>query len=368
MGQYDLYQLFYEKSINLLKNNGLLGYITSNKWTIASYGFKLREFILMKCRVLKIVDVSTIDVFKDASTYPYVLILEKSKNNLSSNIIHFKKISDKNDFNDKYSDLEQKIFENDRNKNFVIKDKPLWLEKIDSISIKLGDICSIKETIHTGNVREKLIVNEEIDSSCKKLLFGKDVHRYGFSWSGKYVRYDKTLIKKEKGEYGNICEPKYFEEPKILLRDISKIPEAVYDEDSYYSVNTLYSIQTFANKYSLKYILGLLHSNILKYYFKVNFEEAHVSGGFLRFKKIYTSQLPIRIIDFNYFSDKQIHDKLVSLVDQMLAAQKELHHAKTDKDKSYYERRCKELDNQIDRLVYELYGLTEEEIKIVEGK
>ncbi len=65
--------------------------------------------------------------------------------------------------------------------------------------------------------------------------------------------------------------------------------------------------------------------------------------------------------------EKAQHDKIVSLVEQMLAAQKESHHAKTDRDKDYYERRCKELDNQIDRLVYDLYGLTEEEIKIVEG-
>ncbi len=139
----------------------------------------------------------------------------------------------------------------------IKKDSKLF-KKIESKSERLGEIATIKETIHTGNVRDKLIVNKKIDDTCKKLLAGRDCHRYSFEWSGKYVRYDESLIDKNKGEYGNLCGKNYFEKPKILLRDISKFPEAVFDDEKYYSVNTLYSIQLIENNYNLRYILALV--------------------------------------------------------------------------------------------------------------
>ena len=77
---------------------------------------------------------------------------------------------------------------------------------------------------------------------------------------------------------------------------------------------------------------------------------------------------PIPKINFQNKTEKAAHDKIVSFVDQMLEAKKQLQTAKTDKDKTYYERRCETLDRQIDQLVYELYGLTEEEIRIIENK
>jgi hypothetical protein len=77
--------------------------------------------------------------------------------------------------------------------------------------------------------------------------------------------------------------------------------------------------------------------------------------------------IPIIKIKFDNLSEKQSYDNIVQFVDQMLESKKQLHLSKTDKDKTYYERKCDALDKQIDSEVYKLYGLTEEEIKIAEG-
>ncbi len=79
------------------------------------------------------------------------------------------------------------------------------------------------------------------------------------------------------------------------------------------------------------------------------------------------AKIPIIKINFSNLAQKSQHDKLVSLVDQMLEAKKNQMESTTERDKSFWENKCSSLDKQIDSLVYELYGLTEEEIKIVEN-
>jgi len=87
----------------------------------------------------------------------------------------------------------------------------------------------------------------------------------------------------------------------------------------------------------------------------------------INIKGIYLLDVPIRTIDFDNSEDKLKHDNIVALVEHILNSKKQLATAKTDSEKEYLEKKCKGLDRQIDALVYQLYGLTEEEIKIVEG-
>ena len=90
-------------------------------------------------------------------------------------------------------------------------------------------------------------------------------------------------------------------------------------------------------------------------------------GGYFAANKQFIEQLPIRTINFSNPAEKAQHDKLVSLVDNMLELQKKYHGARMEQDKELYERQIRVVDAQIDRLVYDLYGLTEEEIKVVGG-
>lgn len=365
-GQYDIYQLFFEKSIDLLKENGFLGFITSNKYAIADYGKKLREFILKNCKIVSIIDVSNMQVFKDASTYPYIIILQKNKNN-AGNIIKGYKTDNELNLENGAAQISQDDIKNSETKNFVIKKETGFLKEIETRSVKLGEVATIKETIHTGNVRNKLIVDAKIDENCKKLLAGRDCHRYWFKWNGKYIRYDKSLINKTKGEYGNLIDEKYFDNPKIFLREIATNIECCYDDEKYYSLNKVYSVQG-SGEYSLKYILALLNSRLPSYYFRNKFEEAHVRGGYLQFKKIYTSQIPIYKIDFSNRKEKQKYDELAKLADKMLELNKQLQIIPENSDKwNSVKSEIEKTGKEIDQKVYELYGLTEDEIKIVEN-
>ncbi|HLE19031.1 MAG TPA: hypothetical protein VI728_12195, partial [Syntrophales bacterium] len=89
-------------------------------------------------------------------------------------------------------------------------------------------------------------------------------------------------------------------------------------------------------------------------------------GGWLSANRQFIQNLPIRTIDFNDKKDKAMHDEMVKLVDTMLDLNKKLQKTKTPHDRELIERRIKATDDRIDSLVYELYGLTEEDIRVIE--
>jgi type I restriction-modification system DNA methylase subunit len=367
-GQYDIYQLFFEQSIKILKEGGYLGFITSNKYAIADYGKKIREFILDNCKIISITDVSNLKVFKDASTYPYIIILQKNKN-ISGHKIKGYKIEDETNLYDNEVLISQDEIKKSKDKNLTVKKDSKLFKQIENKSEQLGKIATIKETIHTGNVRDKLIVKEKVDSTCKKLLAGKDCHRYWFKWDGKYIRYDKKLIDKNKGEYANLVGKEYFDNPKILLREIASSIECCFDDEKYYTLNKVYSVQSIS-KYNIRYILALLNSKFLSFYFRSRFEEAHVMNGYLQFKKIYTSQIPIYKIDFSNKKEKDKHDKLVKLADEMLKLNKELQKLDPMLDEVEYKEikgKIEKTDEEINERVFELYRLREEDIRIIEN-
>jgi hypothetical protein len=114
-----------------------------------------------------------------------------------------------------------------------------------------------------------------------------------------------------------------------------------------------------------KYVLGLLNSRLL--YWCLRQMSNIFRGGWITCTKQYFGELPIRTIDFSSAADLARHDRMVSLVDAMLALNRQLAAVQTAQDKTAIQRQIDATDNQIDRLVYELYGLTEEEIGIVEA-
>ena len=115
---------------------------------------------------------------------------------------------------------------------------------------------------------------------------------------------------------------------------------------------------------SPNYVLGLLNSKLL--FWRLRSISNIFRGGWITCTKQYVETLPIRTINFSDPAEKATHDKLVSLVERMLALHRRF--ARTPQEKEMIQREIESTDGQIDRLVYELYGLTEEEIKIVEGK
>ena len=130
---------------------------------------------------------------------------------------------------------------------------------------------------------------------------------------------------------------------------------------SFYCANTVYFIVT-----EEKYLLGILNSHLISFYYSK--KSALLRGGFLRFFSQDVVKIPIRTIDFSDPADTARHDNIVALAGRMLDLNKQRADVKTAHEKNLIERQIEGTDKQIDALVYELYGLTGEEIRIVEGK
>jgi len=118
-------------------------------------------------------------------------------------------------------------------------------------------------------------------------------------------------------------------------------------------------------KMSYYFLLGILNSKLSTFYIRKI--SSTFRGGYIALNRQYIEQLPIRTINFSDPADVTRHDKMVTLVERMLDLNKQLPEARTDQEQTFTQRRIAATDKEIDDLVYELYGLTEEERKIVEG-
>jgi hypothetical protein len=193
-------------------------------------------------------------------------------------------------------------------------------------------------------------------------LAGNDVRRYYIEWNGKeWISYGTWL--------GAPREQRFFTEKRILVKQIidwttKRIWASITDEELY---NTQNAFNLLAKpSFSIEYLLAVLNSRLMTFFHR----KKYLDEFKMRFQKILIKdcrRFPIRTINFSDSTEKSHHDKMVSLVDQMLSLHKQLASAKTAHDKTILQRQIDATNKEIDSLVYELYGLTEEEIKIVES-
>jgi type I restriction-modification system DNA methylase subunit len=254
-----------------------------------------------------------------------------------------------------------------------------------------------------SNSLEKEIEIEK--SFVKPFLMGKDVHRYDppvpqnvvifpyqikngkaelmtqksikekFPLGWKYLLDNKTALEnrergKMRGEkfyaYGRLNNLTEFEAAKLMTPEIALGCQLSFDSQGVlYHTTKVYSFifQDSIEENEL-FFLGILNSKLLWFFLKAT--GYILRGGYFTFETEYLKPFPIRTIDFSNPTEKAQHDKLVALVDTMLELHKKHHDARMETDKGLYEQQIKIVDAQIDRLVYDLYGLTEEEIRIVE--
>jgi len=116
---------------------------------------------------------------------------------------------------------------------------------------------------------------------------------------------------------------------------------------------------------SINYFLGLINSRLISFWFQKTYDKLQ-RRIFPQFKVKELASFPIRPIDFSNPADRERHDRMVALVEEMLALHRQLADARTDHERTNLQRQIAATDRRIDRLVYDLYGLTEEEIRIVE--
>jgi hypothetical protein len=151
-----------------------------------------------------------------------------------------------------------------------------------------------------------------------------------------------------------------FDKPKIIIPAIVKSASYTYDEKKFYS-----SDKTSIIPKNDLYLLGLLNSKVLD--FIIHAISSTKQGGYYEYKPMYVSKLPIRTINFSDPVDKAYHDQMLALVTQMLDLNKRLQEANLEHEKTLLQRQIEATEVTINKLVYELYGLTNEEVKIVEA-
>ena len=398
-GTSDIYTYFFEQGYKILKPKALLSFITSNKYTRAGYGEPLRAFILANTQILHYIDLNGLKIFDSATVDTSIITFAKTPPSLESSFDYLAPTQPSLDTDELHA---QPIHQSSLSKDsFIFQDQAnqALKAKIESLGtpLKEWDI-SINYGIKTG-YNEAFIIDsakrEEILNNCKdksektrtsklikKMLRGRDIKRYGYEWAGLWLictfpslKLDiddypalKTYLESfrpridQSGEKGcrkktsnkwfetqdNIAYHEEFEKEKVVWAEMTNAPSFIYDNNSFFINQTCYFLIHEHNKY----LLGILNSNLIHNYMKSI--SSNLGDGAFRWIKQYIEKLPIPKIDS---TNKALSDEIISLVEQILDSKA--------KDPT---KDTKELESRIDSLVYKLYNLTNDEIKIIEGK
>lgn len=362
----DSYLYFVVKAIDTLRVAGILGFIIPNTWLLINNAKDFRRELL-SWHVHEIIDHGD-GVFKDAVVESATVILTKSRDaDGQCRAVRIRKGETVVDhIIEKRSWLEDEFY------RIIVdldKNAQQLLKKLRKQSGTFEQLCTITWGIkpyqvgygdppQTREMLENRIYHSDKPKGkdWKPLLVGSDVNRYSLRFPGnQFIKYGKWLM------YPS--NESLMQQPKILMRQTSDILRACYDDNGYYCQNSVFIVHS--NEVNLKYLLGLLNSKLLGFVYKLG--NPQIGKVFAEIKPSVMKQLPIRTINFADAADKARHDRVVALVDLMLALHQRLHAAQTAADRELLQRQIDATDAQIDALVYELYGLTEEEVKIIEG-
>ncbi len=283
---------------------------------------------------------------------------------------------------DKVFILEE-ILVNKDSKSVLCKSKSTscehWFEN-DHLKLLLKGSLNIKR-YYLSNLNKRLIFPYDIKDNKSFIIDPKDYKRhYPLTWN--YLEENrKRLSDRNRGKmgtqwYGYVYKKNHnrFGGPKILVPSIAQGSCFAIDlEGKYYFVGSGggggggYGITLISDKnISYHYLLGLLNSRLMDFYLKTI--STQFRGGYIALNRQYISQLPIRTIDFDDSADQARHDRMVAMVENMLAWNQQLAAPKSPQEITVLQRQIAATDRLIDELVYELYGVTEAEIRLVEGE
>jgi hypothetical protein len=362
--KYDSYIYFIEAALRLAKSGGWISYITPEVWLRLENSAAVRELIAQDAGFGRL-RVLGENVFRDAVVSTVVFVLQRGMKS------------------------EQMIVETDGGTWLLPSER--WkqsglytidyrvkpgtdsvLGKLAAMSVPLSTFGEAVQGItsydkYRGHSPELIKSrafhsDHQRDHTYGKWLAGKDVNRYTTGWSGEWLSYGSWLAAPR--------ESRFFAGPRLLFREVpgkgKRIQAAVAEEVLYHG----HSITPFKLSdgctVSALYLLGVVNSQLVSWYASLmlpNFGK----DVFPKLNPQDIKQLPIRTTAFSDPTERTRHDRMVSLVERMLTLHQQTAE-KTGHDKTLIGRQIEATDRQIDRLVYELYGLTEEEIGIVEGR
>ncbi|GAA8322217.1 class I SAM-dependent DNA methyltransferase [Helicobacter pylori] len=400
----DIYTYFFALSYHLLKEKGFNAFITSNKYARAKYGAKLRELLLKKTTLVSYMELNALKVFESAAVDTSIMSFIKQTPPKESRFKYYEPTpDDKNDLKSAPSlSMKQNALSTE---SFIFAYATLLdlRDKMESVGTPLKDWdIQINYGIKTG-ANEAFIITtekrEEILNACKTqeerkrterlikpILRGKDIKRYSYEWAGEWIinthngytsnlkskippidiekypatkahldaHWDTIATRSDQGDtpyhLRNCAYLEDFEKEKIVYPETSQGAYFIYENSGIFLEKTAFMIVSDA--YNLKLLTALLNSKLITFYFK-NFCGGCILGksGY-QYNKHALEKIPI----------PQITPQNQKLADKITDCAKAILEAKEKDPKA----NIQELEKEIDALVYQLYNLTDEEIKIIE--
>lgn len=408
-GTADLYSYFFEKGIGLLNTKGLFGIIVANKWMRANYGEPLRKWF-KKQTIKQVIDFGDLPVFQTATTYPCIIIAGKMQIEITTpnttEVVNVKTLlfdSLKEYIQSNTQLLKQESFE-DGGWNLGSETEQALLKKLQQAGVPLGEYVKgkiyygiktgLNEAFVIDEVTKNALIKEDNSSAeiIKPFLAGRDLKRYqtpvknnylilfpkGFTnkkgsnpknaWKWLSENYnaitkhlefykDKAEKRYDKGEFWwelRACDYyNEFEKPKIIIPAIVKSASYCYDADNFYSNDKTTIIPT-----NDLYLLGVMNSNTCDYYLRSI--ASTKQGGYFEYKPMYISKLPIPK------ANKEQSAEIAKYTKSIIHLHQQKQNATLATEIEQLQHRIQYTNDKIDQLVYSLYDLTDEEIRIVE--
>ena len=409
----DFYTYFLERALQLIGTSGLVGMIVSNKFSVAKYGKPLREVIQRKGDIREIADFAGANVFKGATVRTFVIILgRQGRGQLGKtryvpvpNPSQFEKIESGQLTVNEYANQAEQFLAAGQltaspwelisssqydllrrlTTNFPSLQKAFSWRPLFGIKTGLNEAFIIDDSTRSRLIQE----DKKSADVIRPILFGKDVKRYSIQSAARYVIYlhpNKDLnnypaVKKHldafrialsqraaSQEWFELQQPAVsliplLEKPKIVYPIIAPEPRFALDDQGFLVNDKLFVLPTDS-----LFLLGILNSSLGHFFFSSVCARLEGSGDcYYEYRAQFVERFPVCSINLSNAADKSRHDAVAGKVEAMLAAKKKLAGAKTDKDKTYYENKWANLDRQINAIVYDIYGLTPEEIATVEA-
>jgi hypothetical protein len=358
--RFDVYGLFIELSLRrLLKQGGLLSLIIPHTLLSNDSFEKLRRMLLQHSCLHQVIDIGP-GVFQNAKNETMVFVAEKRGTKckrLGRCHIVLTKAPTFPAPTREFTIEQSEWFKNPK-AAWLVRNSPdevRLLSKLDQADAKLGNLCTINQGLRTGD-NEKYLSNQAKSSTWKPAVGGKEIDRYGPLPHGLFVYYKPSVLDAPRRR-------EIFESTeKLVVQEIRNITlprriVATYDHHQFFclqSTNVINLRPEMSVEWPLTYVLAVLNSSLINFFFRQRFSgNNHIASNQL-------AQIPVMAAD----QKEKIY--LVRLADRMLALHRK-RKSKTPAEQTALVRQITATDAQIDRLVYELYGLTEQEIKIVES-
>jgi hypothetical protein len=334
------YSFFTKKGLELTRRTGQVVYIIPNTLLLTLTFEKLRKFIINNSSIDLLLNITT-KVFEGAETGGNLIFAISNKQN--SKDIRLQEISNLDFFNSnfkkEYDFSKQNEFKNTPNHKFYLREKDRkFLIKFDANSIKLGKIVKFYQGIITGD-NGFFLSKKKTNVLHQKILRGKDINKYSYKFNNNYILFDKEKL------WSNTNESMFRINEKLINRQTGDSLIAAYDDGSFLSLDSTHVQILIDTNFDLKYILALFNSSLINFYYKSLVQET--GRTFAQVKTVNLKMLPIFKIG------KTAQEPFIKKVNEIL-----------DLKKKNVDTTA--LEQDIDNMVYKLYGLTYEEVLVVQ--